>query len=114
MSFSILDIGVLRYAPNLNLKFQLGSSRILFQNTVTRRKSGADLGYVYKEVVMVLISVIQQTPSLDKIILQTLRGGKPTRKLLDILSILLISIVLTQKNTTRVLLCIFCLKEVQN
>ena len=65
---------------------------MLVQNTATRRKSGADLGYAYTEVVMGLVSVIQQTLSLSKIILQTLRGGKPTRKLQDIFSILLISI----------------------
>ena len=44
---------------------------MLVQNTVTRRKSGADSGYVYTEVVMV--SVIQQTRSPGKIISQTLR-----------------------------------------
>ena len=66
---------------------------MLVQNTATRRKSGADLGYVYTEVVMGLVSVIQQTPSLGKVILQTLRGGKPSRKLQDILSIFLIFIL---------------------
>ena len=67
---------------------------MLVQNTATRRKSGVDLGYVYSEVVMGLVSVIQQTPSLGKIILQTLRGGKPTRTLQDILYIILTSISL--------------------
>ena len=38
---------------------------------------------------MGLVSVIQQTPSLGKIVLQTLRGGKPTRELQIILSILI-------------------------
>ena len=46
---------------------------MLVQNTITRRKSGADLGYVYTEVVMGLVSVIQQTPSPGDIIFETLR-----------------------------------------
>ena len=45
---------------------------------------------------MGLVSVMKQTPpSLGKSKLQTLIGGKPTRKLQDILSILLISIIST-------------------
>ena len=72
---------------------QVDFFQMLVQNTATRRESGADLGYVYTELVMGLVSVIQQTLSSGKIILQTLRGGKPTRKLQDILSILLISII---------------------
>ena len=60
---------------------------MLVQKTVTRRESGADVGVKRK----------QQTPSLGKIILQTLKGGKPTRKLQDILSIILITITRVQK-----------------
>ena len=48
---------------------------MLVKNIATRRKSGADF-HVHWEVVMGLVSVIQQTPSLSKIILQTFRGGK--------------------------------------
>ena len=62
---------------------------MLVHNTAKRRKSGTDLDYVHTEVVMGLVSVIQQTLSLS---LQTLRGGELTRKLLDILSIVLTSI----------------------
>ena len=69
---------------------------MLVQNTATRRESGADLDYVYTEVAVGLVSVIQQMPSLGKIILQTLRGGKLTRKLQDILSILLASSLSTR------------------
>ena len=74
---------------------QVEFSQMLAQNSTTKRKSGADLGYVYTGVVIGLVSVIQQTPSLGNIIPQTFRECKPTWKLQDIPSIYLISITVT-------------------
>ena len=53
---------------------QVVSSKVLAQIIVTRRKCGADLGYVYTEVVMDLVLVIQQTsnktfiPTIDRLL----------------------------------------------
>ena len=66
-----------------------------FQNTATRRKSGANLGYVYTEVVICLFSAIQQTSFLGKIILQTLRGGKPIHGNFRIFSLFFIPLAQT-------------------
>ena len=54
------------------------SPNMLVQNTVARRISGADLGYFSTEVVVGLVSVIQQTPSLGKIIHQIFRDTETT------------------------------------
>ena len=69
---------------------------MLDQNAAKRRKYGTDLGYIHTVVVMGLVSVIQQTSSLGKIIPQTLGGAKRTRKPQNILSIHLISIMVSQ------------------
>ena len=76
----MLPASTLLYTQLLSPEWGNSTGRLLLvENTATRRKSGADLVYVYTEVVMGLVSVSQQTPSLGKIILQMFRGVKPTR-----------------------------------
>ena len=45
-------------SPQNGIIQQVNFSKILVHNAATRRKSGADLGYVYPEEVMGLVSVI--------------------------------------------------------